>query len=345
MTERFGAQPPEPNRARRGQARARLLLLAAALALWPLAPAAAEDGGTLSLVVENDLFARTDRHYTNGVRLSWLSSPRETPGLVVRAARWLPFFPDGGSVRTSFALGQNMYTPNDVGLVNPPPDDRPYAGWLYGSAGVVVETGQRLDQLELALGVVGPASFADDTQKFVHSITGSEEPRGWDSQLGNEPGVVLTYQRSWRSLVSRTHSGFTFDVTPHAGGALGNVFTYANAGATFRFGQDLPLDYGVPRIQPSLPGSGFFSPSRSFGWYLFAGLEGRAVVRNIFLDGNSFRDSRSVDKQPFVGDLQLGVALTWRDVRLSYTHVLRTEEFEGQGGGSSFGALSLSLRF
>lgn len=65
-----------------------------------------------------------------------------------------------------------------------------------------------------------------------------------------------------------------------------------------RLGQRLPLDYGPPRIQPSLPGSGFFVPPQDrFGWYLFAGVEGRAVARNIFLDGNTFRDSRSVDKE------------------------------------------------
>ncbi|EKE76571.1 hypothetical protein P24_07999 [Oceanibaculum indicum P24] len=301
--------------------------------------------GTLSLVFENDLFYGTDRNYTNGVRASWLSGPDGTPDWALGAARWFPLFPEGGTVRTSYAIGQNMYTPDDIALRNPPRDDRPYAGWLYGSVGLIAETGRRLDQLELTLGVVGPASLAEQTQKIVHEITGSQEARGWDTQLKNEPGVVLTYQRSWRGFVSESVSGFGFDATPHAGGALGNVFTYANAGLMLRLGQRLPLDYGPPRIQPSLPGSGFFVPQEGFGWYLFAGMEGRAVARNIFLDGNTFRDSRSVDKESLVGDLQFGIAVTWRNVRLSYTHVLRTREFEGQDEGDDFGVFSLSLRF
>ena len=155
----------------------------------------------------------------------------------------------------------------------------------------------------------------------------------------------MTYQRSWRSFVSQSVSGFDFNVTPHAGGAFGNVFTYANAGLMLRFGERLPLDYGPPRIQPSLPGSGFFIPQDGFGWYLFAGVEGRAVARNIFLDGNTFRDSRSVDKEPLVGDLQFGIAITLRNVRLSYTHVLRTQEFTSQAEDDNFGAFSLSARF
>ena len=159
-------------------------VLIAAGSLWSLL-ANAGDGtetGTLSLVFENDLFYDTDRNYTNGVRASWLSSPDGRPAWALRAARWFPLFPDGGAVRTSYAVGQNMYTPEDIALRDPPLDDRPYAGWLYGSIGLIAETGRRLDQLELTLGVVGPASLAEQTQTFVHEITGSRGPRGWDTQ-------------------------------------------------------------------------------------------------------------------------------------------------------------------
>jgi hypothetical protein len=67
--------------------------------------------------------------------------------------------------------------------------DRPYAGWLHGSAGLIAETGRRLDQLELTVGVVGPASLAEQTQKRIHEIVNADEPRGRNTQLKNEPGV------------------------------------------------------------------------------------------------------------------------------------------------------------
>jgi hypothetical protein len=136
------------------------------------------------------------------------------------------------------------------------------------------------------------------------------------------------------------------DFTPHIGGALGNVYTYANAGVTIRYGKRLPNDYGPPRIQPGLPGSGVFSPVSGFDWYVFAGIDGRAVARNIFLDGNTFRDSRSVDKEPLIGDLQFGLVLYWPVMRLSYTHVLRTREFQTQQSSKDyFGSLSMSVMF
>jgi hypothetical protein len=111
-----------------------------------------------------------------------------------------------------------------------------------------------------------------------------------------------------------------------------------------RYGKGLPNHYGPPRIQAGLPASGYFSQPARFGWYLFAGIEARAVVRNIFPDGNTFHDSRSVEKEPLIGDLQYGLVLEWPVVRLSYTHVWRTREFENQDTDDQFGALSISVK-
>lgn len=302
--------------------------------------------GTLSFVLENDLFYDVDRHYTNGVRLLWMPH-RDTavPAWAARAAGLVPWFPDQGAIRHGYAFGQSMFTPSDITVATPTSQDRPYAGWLYGTIGLAVESGRQLDQFGVTLGVVGPASLAEQTQKFVHKVVGADDPKGWASQLDNEPGIVVTSQRSWRGYAATTYLGNRLDFTPHLGAALGNVFTYGNAGLTLRYGRRLPADYGPPRIQPGLPGSGDFAPASAFGWYLFAGIEGRAVARNIFLDGNSFGDSRSVDKKPLVGDLQFGFVLDWPDIRISYTHVLRTREFENQASNDPFGAISVSIKF
>lgn len=301
--------------------------------------------GTLSIVVENDIF-HSDQYYTNGLRVSWLAKPGKNSEWAIRAAHLFPLFPEQATVQANYSFGQNMYTPKDISLANPPENDRPYAGWTYASIGLIAETGLWLDQLELTVGMVGPASLAGKTQLNYHKLIGIDQPKGWDSQLKNEPGVILMYQRSWRSVFSDSFFGIPFDVTPHAGGALGNVFTYANSGFMVRYGKRLMLDYGPPRIQPSLPGSGYFITHKGFGWYLFAGLEGRAVARNIFLDGNSFQDSPRVDKKRMIGDIELGVAFTLDNIRLSYSHVMRTREFAGQSSNyQNFGAVSLSMQF
>ncbi len=351
-------QPLRPDRplqkwlARHRPAKRAAALLTCALvlvALWLVVPhtAAANDisAGTLSLVSENDLYNRTDRNYTNGIQLSWVSSAPAAPGWLTQLAHWVPGFPQEETNNHGYLFGQSMFTPYNITLTDPPQDDRPYAGWLYGTAALSVETGQQLDQFAFTLGVVGPASQAEQAQKFIHDLLNTDEPRGWDTQLGNELGLVVTYQRSWRGLTTQPLDRLSLDLTPHLGGALGNVFTYANTGVTVRLGRHLPLDYGPPRIQPSIPGSAFYVPPGRFGWYLFGGIEGRAIARNIFLDGNTFRDSRRVEKEPLVGDLQFGIVLDWKAARLSYTHVLRTREFAHQSENDGFGVISLAVRF
>ncbi|MGD8869710.1 MAG: DUF2219 family protein, partial [Gemmatimonadales bacterium] len=109
-------------------------------------------------------------------------------------------------------------------------------------------------------------------------------------------------------------------------------------------GIDLPADYGPPRIQPSLPGSEFFARRRRLVGYLFAGAEARAVLRNLFLDGSTFKDSHAVEKRRFVGDFQAGTALIYRSFRLTFTYVMRTEEFGGQNGVDTFGAFTIAVR-
>ncbi|MCC7016990.1 MAG: lipid A deacylase LpxR family protein [Rhodospirillales bacterium] len=330
-------------------------LVGAALAFAPAVARAEMPAGTWTLVMENDRFADTDRHYTHGTRIAWVSDKTGAgPGWVGNLLDRLYPFADMRAGRIGFALGQNIYTPEDISRPELTVADRPYAGWLYGAASVYAETrqnvlGRRLDVLdtvELQLGVIGPLSLAEPTQKTVHRLIDTNRPRGWDHQLDTEPGIALLAERKWRTPETKLGAGtVAFDVIPHLGAALGNVYAHVNAGAMARIGHNLAFDYGPPHIQPALSGLEAIDSQGAFGWYLFAGIEGRAVGRNIFLDGNTFSDSHSVDKHALVGDFQIGAAIVSGRWRLAYTHVIRTREFEGQDEADRFGAVSLSARF
>jgi hypothetical protein len=305
---------------------------------------APDERGTFSLLVENDALYDSDRHYTNGLKASWLSS-ENIPGWLQRAGDYLPFFKAGSRRRYGFSVGQSIFTPEDKDAIALLDDDRPYAGWLYAGFAMTADTGNQLDTFELNLGVVGPHAQGEWVQNNFHRTIGSTNANGWDNQLDDEFGAVLYYEHKWRGLLETGRGGLGVDVIPHVGAALGNVYTYAAGGGMLRFGQDLPADYGPPRVRPALAGTGFFDPHAGFGWYLFAGVEGRAVARDIFLDGNTLGDSHSVDREPFVADLQAGLAITIKIVRIAFTQVYRTREFDGQSGPNTFGAFSVSFRW
>ena len=306
-----------------------------------------------NLQFENDLFGSgEDSHFTHGTRLSYLTSERLTgfeDKLKSTVLAAIPKFLIPKTRRFGLIFGQNIFTPEDISRSDLILDDRPYAGWLYLGAGFVTEGGERqpyMANLEINLGIVGPGALGEQVQTGWHDLINVKEPQGWDNQLNNEPGFILFYERKWPIRPVRKNLNTIVDVTPNAGFALGNVFTYFAAGLTLRVGYDIPNDYGPPRIRPGLTGSGFFTPQNHFTWYLFAGVEGRAVGRNIFLDGNSFQDSHSVDKKTLVGDLQVGIVVTlYRNFRMGFTNIFRTKEFHGQPMPDEFGSLNFSYRW
>lgn len=327
------------------------LVMGAGFAL--MTPAAAEterpssDGGTISATFENDIFGGTDRNYTNGVRLDYVTPINDLP-LWARLARdqLTPFVPAADWYAT-YAVGQNMYTPSDITLQNPPSDDRPYAGFLYASFGLAADTGAELDSFAIDIGVVGDGSLAEQTQKIVHKLVGSPKPQGWDSQVGDYPGIRILYEKKYRygGAAPLGFASIQADVAPHFNVSLGNVDTSAGVGVTVRIGDDLVNDYGPPRVRPSLSGPGFFKGSDGFGWTLFAGIEARAVGYNGFIEGAPFTNDSDVQPNRFVGDAQIGASLQYGDVELTYTHVIRTPEFGASQKLSIFGSLNLRTKF
>ncbi len=302
----------------------------------------------LTLVVENDLFMNQDSNYTSGVRLSYLDVNSDFPEFAHDLADMIPGFEINDTSSLFFSLGQNIYTPENIESRTQDPDDRPWAGFLYGSMGMATFTDNHTDEIELTLGVVGPAALGEQAQKFIHRhLTDSPMPKGWSNQLKNEPAVILGWQRSWPQYIAGDIGPLFGSIAPYTGITLGNIYTYGDVGLNFRLGPDSEKWQDMPvRVRPSMPGTGFYEiPEDNWSWYLFAGLEGRVVGRNIFLDGNSFTDSHSVDKEYLVGDANAGLALTYGKTRVSFTAVYRTKEFETQEKPDAFGAVSIGYRF
>lgn len=334
-----------------------LITAAILISLPGVAPAETLNPWTTSVYFENDLFNGTDSHYTNGVKASMISpdltdvsfSSRLGSGLLKMVHR-IPVLGETSwedTHKIELSIGQNMYTPADISRSDLIEDDRPYAGWTYWSTAYHQRYETRgqtpfMDTVEVQIGMVGPASLAEETQKFVHKVRDIDRPNGWDNQLKNEPGIVLAFERKWL-LWQPPEKSAGCGVITHAGAALGNISTYFNFGFEFRAGWNLPGDFGISLIRPA--GSTRLAIEHPLSVYLFGAMNGRIVARDIFLDGNTFTDSHNVDRNPLVADLAAGIALRYKRFFLTFTEIHRTKEFDGQDRAHSFGSIAFSASF
>jgi lipid A 3-O-deacylase len=303
--------------------------------------------GTFSFMLDNDLFAGTDKNYTSGFQFDWRAPSYDPPSWIsALTGRMSLIFPEGGTPRWGVSLGQNIFTPEDTSRRTPDPRDRPYAGWLYGTLSLASYTATSYGSLELQMGIVGPGALGEQFQNGVHRLRNFDRAEGWDHQLKDEFGINLMLARQWRWNYETGIEGLQYGFVPSLTASLGNVYTYASAGMMVRFGSNLNADFGPPRTRPAQSGSSFFQPEgNGFGWYVFAGVEGRAIARNIFLDGNTWQDGPHVTREPLVGDFTVGAAIMFRRARLTASYVARTQEFTTQGGGSQYGSIAVAFRF
>ena len=316
-------------------------------------------GAEVQLFLDNDKWAGSDRYYTNGMKIGFGVSASKMPGRDMSRTTIdaVGKFFNCGPVENRNAgifVGQNMYTPRDTSVTTPQPSDRPWAGWLY--AGLVYQAQRKcggdseaLDTIEFDIGVVGPSAQGEDVQNWWHRVINVPEARGWDNQIPDEIGVLVSYlhKQKWKQ-------GKHVEVIPHAGAVLGTVMTLVRGGGMVRAGHNM-TGFGPDRLEP---GGAILQNFRTNAkpcprvtlceYYGFAGVEGRAVAYNIFLDGTVFRASPDVERTPFVYDLSVGFSLRFDLLRLTVSRVTRSEEFTTPlrgGGKQTFHSFNLGFEF
>lgn len=300
---------------------------------------------------ENDLFAasNTDKYYTQGLRFTLTRNPDKNRPEVERFGRWFVGKFDNGFMPEqvwSIGIGQNIYTPDDITITTPQLNDRHWGAFLYldNTLQLINKQETKRHVFELQAGIVGPAAGGRFAQATIHEIIDSAEPVGWPNQLKIEPGVNLIYELGGRK--ARKFGIVDADVQGNVGGSLGNVMTYATAGAVIRVGRH---NTGFLNNALRATAAGNFDGQRpKLEYWVYAGAQGRLLAQNIFLDGGFFRSiPTEIEKEPFVYDLMTGFSVRYRRWRLTYNLVRRSREFTHPlavgDGEQEFGSVVLSV--
>ena len=286
----------------------------------------------MSVRADNDAFNfwrgitdRPDKEYTNGdqVTVEFSAAPWWGKHFAKRRAPCTGAEPsEARCLTTSLSIGQDMYTPKPSREPRETPDwrdDRPYAAWLYASGEARIVGEGSLQTVGLHVGVTGPAAFGEFAQRTAHRLSGvyTRAPIGWDTQVGFEPGLMLSAQTAHR-FAGRTPAGSAVvDFIPHVGASLGNILTEAEGGFQTRVGLHLSNPWWT---------SEWHSRSQ-VEMYVLGGLRGEAVAHNITLDGNTLGADRRVDRVPLVGEYTVGVGARFRGLVAEWRAVTRSREY------------------
>lgn len=312
--------------------------------------------GSISITIENDAFTGSDDAYSNGVGLTWTSRNVASLSHDNPARRWArawSFLPGVSGPQTdryvSLTLAQEIHTPDDITLESPPFDDQPYAGVLYLDSVIYRQSPRTNDAWTLRLGVVGPASQADDTQTWFHDVIGADEPRGWDTQLPNEMIFNVGYTANFAGPSGDLSEEVSWRVTPMLTAEAGTYATLVGAGAMFEFGYNMPeAAHAVSSLRNGLNAAsmvGWRADERELSVVGNVGIAGYSVARFLPLDGTYFRDSRSVDYDHTIGVLSAGATVRYGDYALNFNVAFSESGLNERDDTVEFGALTLSRRF
>jgi lipid A 3-O-deacylase len=316
------------------------LMLGATAALADPPP---DPSHTITIQLENDSTRPgSDNYYTSGERIAYTSPTGAVPGPLASLGHSL--FGEGQQ-RFALELSQNIFTPLHDKLAVPPLNDRPYAAVLMGTISLIQDTDVSRTALSLGLGVIGPAAMGRQVQNGFHDLIGQGSVGGWGTQIGNQPVIQLTAERTWRIPLG-TLGALEGDVLPSVSVGAGTFRIYGQAGETIRLGQGLGSDFGAPRLRPGLTGTDAYTPTQPFAWYVFVGADGQAVAWDETLDGLPFAKSRHVTRNPIVGEVQAGITLMAWGARLTAMQVIQSSEFRHQTNGLfQFSSVSVSVKF
>ena len=211
---------------------------------------------------DNDAFVGSDDAFSAGWSLQLHSRLMDQWGRGLGG--WVgkvPGLGDDGEgsrvVRWAGALTQIILTPTDIGIEEPQPDDIPWAGVLAATTTWSSYDNRRLGAVQLYVGCMGPCSFGEEVQTFVHEDLGvGEPPQGWDNQLvkrmAGKPELRIPLQgRGERrgEIHTRALRGRNLSTGVMAG--VGNAATLARGDLEFRFGWGLPMGFTkIPDFAP-----------------------------------------------------------------------------------------------
>ena len=300
------------------------------------------------LYFENDMFAQTDSQYSSGVKFNLIYHVNNPDNMIYDI---LLSNDSKEDIYTSFSLANQLYTPINLATTEPIYDDRSYAAWTYLEMGIHKSSKDSLNTILIKVGMIGPSAKGEEIQKKIHEWVGSKPPLGWDNQLHDELGINFSYMYKWR-YEAESENAFGVSFIPSVEADLGNISTQASVGFFSRIGYNIPKDFGISTLdvggESGIPvyDEQLLSLQNDWSFSFNITATGSAVIQDIFLEGNTFKDSLIThDANTFVGYFGAGISMRYKSLNLDFMQTYNSSKAEDVKGRKAVGTLLATWLF
>lgn len=167
---------------------------------------------------ENDLFARTDRYYTQGFQIG------SNRFIRTECYRKLNYH---------LELGQSVYTPSTIKSDTIIDSDRPYAATLSAKLERIYVVSNGFSWcLGGELGIIGPNAGGKQMQTGIHKATNNFLPLGWEHQIND--GLIADFFCKFEKRL--IHVDSSFQLVTGVSGRVGTFRTNGNLTLKMIFG-------------------------------------------------------------------------------------------------------------
>lgn len=318
---------------------------------------ALEAADQFSFQVYNDFFAGNDRHFTNGIAISWLDNTQNRDAsasvsayskFLQRSIDYIPFVDlDSNTNYTAGAsISQIIVTPSDTTLSTAQYYDVPYAGYLALSSYIFAWKSSSFQEYRLEVGVMGPQAGAKEVQNSFHRMIGNSTLQGWGTQLGPEYTLNGLYRYGDISWQHDSSGYWSMDLFNHAGFELGNFVTEAFVGSMFRIGNNYIRNFNVhyPYLREEASLLKVDQIHEWFGWSFSFGLNLGTVVYSMILDKGK-EEGYGTDKNFFNANIYGGLDFFYNRHKFTIYYQSQSPYVKAQNEIDILGGFMYSYQF
>jgi len=286
-------------------------------------------GGQFHFQLENDVTFGEDGNYSNGIIIGWESQPilddADATSFIQQWQKTLFFAQPQAKKAWGVKVTQRMWTPDEIKITVPQPDDRPYAGFLEFEHHIALYGGDFAQKNWLSIGIIGPASGTEQLQGAIHKLLGASTPAGWPFQIENKATFQFGYEVD--SLLLRKSAPFDsqWEISAFNYNTLGNLRSDINLGLTLRWGPALQQSFGRLSSHFGHVGNSLYQ-AQPYSLLFFTRMQVGYRFNDLTIDG-SLPYVSQVEFNPYLVSATTGASYTFDKVAVTWSFNFYNKEY------------------